>query len=76
MKQIHLDRNGDMVKPLEGDFSFENVRKQMDFINHALYGKRVFNGATELSGDRREDFADVSAEANKEEDGAFSDKPL
>ena len=40
-KQIHLDANGDMVKPLEGDFSFENVCKQMDFINKALYGKGI-----------------------------------
>ena len=37
-KQIHIDRNGDMIKPLEGDFSFETVCKQMDIINKALYG--------------------------------------
>lgn len=58
-----------MVKPLEGDFSFETVCKQMDFINKALYG-RSFNGATELAGDSAEDFsdkADVMAEQITEE---------
>ena len=63
MKTIHLDTNGDMVRPLAGDFSFETVCKQMDFINKALYGV-----PTDKLNDMEEaDKADVMAESISEE---------
>lgn len=45
-------------------FSFENVCKEMDIINKALYPNVKINGATELSGDSYDDFAKYSDKAD------------